>query len=71
MSFRIHESVKRIGDILRIDGRTLVQVSSPGDVDPEAILFVAIAGRLTEHAKLCRPRKGSGRLATVYLPTTP
>ncbi len=50
--FRTNLSLGELSRILRIDPRTIARKGSHPEVDPDAVLFRAMTGRLSENAKV-------------------
>jgi hypothetical protein len=49
--FRTELSLNAIASILKIDPQTIARRGSKNEIDPEAALFTAVTGRLSERAK--------------------
>jgi hypothetical protein len=50
--FHTELSLKEMAGVLRVDPRTIAKRGSRTEVDPEAVLFQAVTGRLSERAKV-------------------
>jgi hypothetical protein len=50
-TFRTNLSLSELARVLKVDARTIAKSGSNVEVDPDAVLFKAVAGRLSENAK--------------------
>ena len=67
-SFCTDLSLSELAGLLNVDPQTIARKGSNHEIDPDAVLFTAVTGRLSEQAKALAQQSGRSRSRTVCPP---